>query len=273
MMELPPDGSLRSLGFSVHQFLSTYPNIPTLPTYLPHAGIDLLSAPSYPSLTTMAPLRSLLATGFLLLSAANAHFELYHPPSLEGGSLDDTKQSSAPCGGGVPDLSQNTATDFHVDGDYVQVFLGHSQGRWLIRGTLDDKAGGNWTQLFPIVLQSSRGNFCEPIVTAPKEWVGKKGFLGVNSNAGDGILYQCAAVNFVNGSAPTPTGNSCVNGSAVTGDFDGDSDLSALVGSSGTSSPPPAASTPGGSAASSLIREGLPFGVLAAALLLGIELL
>ena len=134
----------------------------------------------------MAYLKSLIASA-LLLSTATAHFQLISPPALPGNADD---QGTAPCGGGKPDLSQNTATDFHVDGQHVQLFLGHAQGTWLIRATLDDKAAGNWTQVFPIFQQSGRGNFCEPAVTLPQEWVGKKGFIGLNSNAGDGVLYQ-----------------------------------------------------------------------------------
>ncbi|KAK4202159.1 hypothetical protein QBC40DRAFT_169939 [Triangularia verruculosa] len=213
----------------------------------------------------MASLRSVLATGLLLLSTtANAHFELHHPTPLTG---DQSKQATAPCGGGNPEIDQNTATDFHVEGDYVQIFNGHAQGHWLIRATLDPKAAGDWEQLFPIVQQTGRGNFCEPAVTAPSEWVGKKGFLGIGGNAGDGILYACAAVNFVSGSAPSP-GGACVNGSSVSASFQPDETLSALVGSSSdsgstgseTTAPAPAATTSQPSAAAPMMGERLPFG-------------
>lgn len=139
----------------------------------------------------MASLRSVLAAGLLLLSTtANAHFELQHPSPL---TAESSSQATAPCGGANADIDQNTATDFHVEGDYVQLFNGHAQGNWLIRGTLDPKAGGDWEQLFPIVQQTGRGNFCEPVVTVPGEWAGKKGFLGISGNAGDGILYAVCA--------------------------------------------------------------------------------
>jgi hypothetical protein len=137
----------------------------------------------------MAPLRSLLAAG-LLFVAAHAHFELVQPTSLEGDKMNENLEGNAPCGGGVADLSQNTATDFHVDGDAVAVELGHPQANWLIRATLDSRAAGNWTQLFPIVSQSGRGDFCQPAVTAPKEWVGKKGIISVACDAPDGLLFQ-----------------------------------------------------------------------------------
>ncbi|KAK3985249.1 hypothetical protein QBC44DRAFT_385086 [Cladorrhinum sp. PSN332] len=215
----------------------------------------------------MAYIKSLLASA-LLLSTANAHFQLISPPSLPSESHN---QATAPCGGAQADLSQNTATDFHVDGQHVQVFLGHAQGTWLIRATLDDKAGGSWTQVFPIWQQSGRGNFCEPVVTVPSDWAGKKGFIGLNSNAGDGVLYQCAAVNFVSGSAPAPEAGSCVNGTAISAVSAPDAELSALVEGSSNTQPPTESSSSGpssgaqatappGSAASSLMGAGFPLG-------------
>jgi hypothetical protein len=142
----------------------------------------------------MAPLRALATAALLFLSAANAHFVLLAPPSLEGDSINEDKEGNAPCGATLPDLSKRSATDFHVDGDFISLRLGHPQAKWLIRGTLEDKASGNWTQLFPIVLQSGLGNFCEPIVTAPQSWVNKTGVIGIVANAPDGTLYQVCAL-------------------------------------------------------------------------------
>jgi len=238
----------------------------------------------------MAPLRSLLAAGLLFLSSANAHFELNVPTSLEGDSMNEDLEGNAPCGGGVPDLSKNTATDFHVDGDSVGWLLAHPQANFLIRGTLDEKAAGNWSQLFPIVQQSGRGNFCEPSVIVPKEWAGKKGFIAIGCAAPDGILYQCAAVNFVSG-AVDKVPSTCTNGSSITANFKDDSSLSALVGSgastpasastsaggSTATSPAPSQSTSGSAAPSLIVRgSGLPIGsvaVTAVMLLVGAALL
>ncbi|KAK4135233.1 hypothetical protein BT67DRAFT_440907 [Trichocladium antarcticum] len=221
----------------------------------------------------MAPLRSVIAASLLFLSAVSGHFELVTPPSLEGDSMNESKEGTAPCGGGTPDLAKTT--DFHVGGDAVAVILGHPQSYWLIRATLDTKAAGNWTQLFPIVKQSGRGNLCEPDVTAPKEWVGKKGFIGLASKATDGVLYQCAAVNFVSGANTALNTATCNNGSSVSASFEDDADLKALIGGSGsTTSPGPAASSP--NAAPSVLGGGLPIGSVAATaffLLVGAALL
>lgn len=144
----------------------------------------------------MAPIRSLLAAGLLFLSTANAHFALLQPTPLEGDDMNEGLEGNAPCGGGAADLSKNTATDFHVDGDSIVVQLGHPQGDYLFRATLDSKAAGNWTELYPIFTQNNRGNLCQPAVKAPKEWVGKKGFIGVACNAPDGLLYQVGSLLF-----------------------------------------------------------------------------
>lgn len=138
----------------------------------------------------MAPFRTLTAAALLFLSAANAHFVLLNPVSLEGDNLDDEKEGNAPCGALVPDLSQKTTNTFHADGDFISLRSGHPQVNWLFRGTLTDKAAGNWTQLFPIVTQSGLGNFCEPSVAVPKDWVGKTGIIGAVAKGPDGILYQ-----------------------------------------------------------------------------------
>lgn len=191
----------------------------------------------------MLPLRSLATAALLFASAANAHFLLLNPPSVEGESINEDKEGTAPCGGGSPDLSKPATTEFHVDGDFVSLRLGHPQAKWLFRGTLDEKASGDWKQLYPIVLQSGLGNFCEPIVTAPKEWVNKTGIISVVANAPDGTLYQCAVVKFVSGSVTAPS--TCTNGSSVTGDFTSDATLSGLIGgSSGSGSTPSSSSTP-----------------------------
>ncbi|KAL2150513.1 hypothetical protein VTH82DRAFT_7076 [Thermothelomyces myriococcoides] len=229
----------------------------------------------------MASLRSLFAAGLLFLSAANAHFELNEPAPLEGDNMDESLQNSGPCGGGRPDLSKNTATDFHVDGDTVSWLLTHPQANFLIRGTLDEKAEGNWTQLFPIVQQSGRGDLCEPSVTAPREWAGKKGFIGIACAAPDGMLFQCAAVNFVSGAADQPP-SSCTNGTSVSASFTDDESLTALLDDSSADGPSstsdsPSPSDTGNAAPTVRVGSGsLPIGALAstvAMLLLGTALL
>ncbi|KAK1839827.1 GPI anchored protein, partial [Colletotrichum chrysophilum] len=139
--------------------------------------------------------------------------------------------------------------DFHVAGDAVGMSNGHPQTTWLFRATLDQTASGNWTQVFPIVLQTGLGNFCEPQIAVPAEYAGKKGVLGVVAHSPDGLLYSCAAVNFVTGTAAT---NSDCKNASITVDFSSDPSLTALVNGGGaSSSTSPSASASGSAAASS----------------------
>ncbi|KAL3954611.1 hypothetical protein ACCO45_010174 [Purpureocillium lilacinum] len=191
---------------------------------------------------------SLLALGGL----AAAHFELKYPKSI---GFSDDQEDQAPCGGFTPDFSK-TLVDFHVGGEALAMRLTHQQSNWLFRATTDEKAQSGWQQLFPIVMQSGLGDFCEPSVKAPESWVGKKGVVSVVSSAVDGLLYQCVAVNF------------CTN-STIKVNFVDDSKLSALVGdaantTSGGSSATPtkssAAATSTGAAATVQMRAGGSFG-------------
>lgn len=136
----------------------------------------------------MASFKAVASAGFVLFSMVNAHFNLIAPPTI---GFDEEKEDSGPCGGYTPDFSNKAAiVDFHVGGEPVALKLGHPQANWLFRGTLDQTASGNWTELFPIVQQSGLGLFCEPAIPAPESWVGKQGVISVVANAVDGLLYQ-----------------------------------------------------------------------------------
>ncbi|KAK5659777.1 hypothetical protein OQA88_988 [Cercophora sp. LCS_1] len=198
-------------------------------------------------------LRTAATAALLFFSTASAHFVLTSPTSLEGTTIDDDKEDNAPCGALLPDLSKNTTNTFHVDGDFIALQSGHPQVNWLFRGTLEDKGSGNWTQLYPIFTQNGLGNYCQPVVKAPKEWVGKTGVVGIVSNAPDGLLYQCAVVNFVAGSN-TP-GSSCTNGS-VNADFNTDATLTGLLGTPSTASSTPTPRPTGSSAVSTSVSFG-----------------
>jgi len=141
----------------------------------------------------MPSFRSIATASLLLLSTASTHFVLINPTSLEGQNIDDDKLANGPCGAKTPDLANDEATDFHVDGDFINVRLTHPQATWLFRGTVEETSKNNWTALFPQVQQTGLGQFCEPAVTAPKEWVGKKGVIGVACKGEDGLLFQVCA--------------------------------------------------------------------------------
>ncbi len=140
----------------------------------------------------MMPLRSLTAATLLFFSTANAYFYLLQPPPLEGNKPELESQIFAPCGGArSPDPSSPTA-DFHVDGDSVAIMLGQKQGNIMIGASLNPKATADWIQLFPIVQQTGEGNFCQPSVTAPKEYIGKTGYIGIVLNGAE-VLFQAGS--------------------------------------------------------------------------------
>ncbi|KAM0561967.1 hypothetical protein ACHAPJ_002408 [Fusarium lateritium] len=168
---------------------------------------------------------SLLLSTAALCSLSLAHFEVKYPDTI--GFKDDDEDKS-PCGGFTPDLSKDKLVDFHVGGEAIALRSTHQQGNWLFRVTLDEKADGDWEQVFPIVQQSGLGDFCQPQVTVPEKYAGKKGWVNIVSSAVDGLLYQCVAANFVKGKADAPS--ECKNASSVKASFVDDKALSALVG-------------------------------------------
>ncbi|KAK3504421.1 hypothetical protein B0T13DRAFT_3229 [Neurospora crassa] len=225
---------------------------------------------------------SLLPTVLLSLTTlANAHFLFNYPPSLEGASIDEDKEPDAPCGAKTPNLSSDTTTtDFHVDGDFISLYAGHPQFTWLYRASVQEVSEGNWTQLFPIVQQSGLGDFCSTQVKAPKEWVGKKGVVGVAGIGGDGTLFQCAIVNFVEGTnANMPS--ACKNSTGVTAAYTSDADLTKLVGdhveaspsASGTGAAPAPTTTDKTKNAGVVVRGGGGLAALGAAVVAGVMML
>lgn len=188
----------------------------------------------------IAKMHTALPLFLLLARFTSAHFMLNYPPPI--GAFSDENQPNAPCGGYTPNFSTNNVTDFHVGGDAISTLLAHPQANFLYRITTDEKAQGNWTEIYGIVQQSGLNNWCAPKVSVDPSWVGKKAVLSVVCNAPDGLLYQCAVVNFVSGtSSSTPT--ACSNSSGVSAAFVQDTTLSALLSSNATSSSPSATNT------------------------------
>ncbi|PFH63123.1 hypothetical protein XA68_17767 [Ophiocordyceps unilateralis] len=189
----------------------------------------------------------LLIAVSLWLGLVAAHFQVLYPKSI---GFSDESEDKEPCGGFTPD-SSTKKVDFHVGGDALAMRLTHQQGNWLFRATTDETARSGWKQIFPIVQQSGLGDFCEPSVTAPEDFAGKKGVVSVVSSAVDGLLYQCIAVNFVDGSAKDRP-SECRNASSVQASFTSDNKLSALTGDASWSPSPTsssaAASTSSGAA-------------------------
>jgi len=174
----------------------------------------------------MLSLTTILFGIFAIIDQSSSHFLLNYPPTV---GFDDSKETVSPCGGFTVAFSSDNVTDFHVGGDSIAVTSIHPQATWLFRATLDITAAGNYTNFLPTVQQSGLGDFCEPSLHLPAAWAGQKGVIQVVQDAPDGILYQCAAVNFVTGTGTPPT--SCKNVTGLSATYSADPALSTLPAS------------------------------------------
>jgi hypothetical protein len=133
-------------------------------------------------------MNALLGLLALAVSQSSAHFLLNYPPTIGFG---DTLELTPPCGGFTVDFIEDNVTDFHVDGDAIAVTSIHPQSIWLFRSTLDlNVTTANWTDLLPAVEQTGIGDYCEPAVTVPGSWIGKKGVISVVQDSPTETLYQ-----------------------------------------------------------------------------------
>ncbi|KAI1121641.1 hypothetical protein F5Y10DRAFT_96948 [Nemania abortiva] len=173
-------------------------------------------------------LQSVVAGALLLAASANAHFTVGYPPVV--GVFDEDNEDKGPCGGFSPDIDTIATTDFHVGGDSISTRSTHPQTTWLYRITTEALASNNWTQIYGVILQSGPGNYCTEALTLPSDYVGKKAILSIVGSGADGVLYQCSALKFVNGTADIPS--SCTNGTNIQASFTDDTSLTNMVNSS-----------------------------------------
>ncbi|KAI4864240.1 hypothetical protein F4820DRAFT_424181 [Hypoxylon rubiginosum] len=162
----------------------------------------------------------------LLAGSAHAHFKVLQPDTIQ--PFDDDGEGDGPCGGYTPSPNGLNATEFHVDGDTIYTTLTHPEATWLYRITTDLTAGGNWSEVYPQFQQNGAGAYCTYPATIPHEFIGQTAILGVVANAPDGLLYQCSAVTFVEGSVPRSA--DCHNASGVTATYTSDPDLTSQLG-------------------------------------------
>ncbi|KAI6710509.1 hypothetical protein JHW43_006950 [Diplocarpon mali] len=177
------------------------------------------------------PSFSSLASGLvaaLLIRQTSAHFLLKYPGTI---GFDDELESTAPCGSFSVNFSSNPLTPFHVAGDAIALQSTHPDTKWLFRATIGTPTSGNWTALSPAIAQSNLGAFCRSDIVVPATWVGMNGTIGIAADSPDGVLYQCAAVTYVQGAA-TATPSACSNATGVTATYVADTVLSSLPASS-----------------------------------------
>jgi hypothetical protein len=135
----------------------------------------------------MVQLSTVLTGLCVALVPVNAHFLLNYPTTV---GFNDDNEGNGPCGGFTVDFSKANVTNFYVGGDAIALTSTHPASVWLMRATLDQTAGGNWTNLLPAIAQQTLGNFCETGVKVPESFAGQKGVIQVIEDAVDGQLYQ-----------------------------------------------------------------------------------
>ncbi|GAB7349472.1 hypothetical protein MBLNU459_g0184t1 [Dothideomycetes sp. NU459] len=142
---------------------------------------------------------------------AHAHFILNYPNSL---GFDDDNEPNGPCGGFDVTFADNDTT-VQVGGFAVSLKSTHPAANFLFRATLSTQAPFNWTNLLPVVSETGLGQFCLPDLAAPSEFAGQRGLVQIIQDGPDGVLYQCAAVNFATG-MNTTVGSGCTNATGLT---------------------------------------------------------
>ncbi|GAM87550.1 hypothetical protein ANO11243_055770 [Dothideomycetidae sp. 11243] len=193
---------------------------------------------------------SILAAG-LVAALARAHFVLNYPASL---GFDDDNEPNGPCGGEDIVFASND-TSVEVGGFSVALLTTHPAASFLYRATLSKQAPFNWTNLVPVVSEKGVGNFCLPQLNAPSSFAGQQGLIQVVVDGPDGILYQCAAVNFVTGNGATPP-SQCTNATGVSASITTDSMFANVTLSDGSATSASSSSSASGSAAASSSSKG-----------------
>ncbi|KXL41470.1 hypothetical protein M433DRAFT_113244 [Acidomyces richmondensis BFW] len=141
-------------------------------------------------------MRSQLFPLLAMATVTSAHFILHWPPSA---GFNDDLESTSPCGSFTP-VVDGSSPEIQVNRFAVKIQNVHPQGEWIFRGSVDTEAPYNFSDVTPIVNTTGIGDFCLDYMSVPNEWAGKAGIIQVVDSSVDGMLYQCAPVNFVAGS-------------------------------------------------------------------------
>ncbi|KAF2771870.1 hypothetical protein EJ03DRAFT_325122 [Teratosphaeria nubilosa] len=202
-------------------------------------------------------------------SISSAHFILQWPPTA---GFDDEAEGTSPCGEATVTVN-SSSPKVQVSQFAVSIKNTHPTGQWQFRATTDTQEPYNFTDIVPVVNTTGIGDFCLPDLRAPDDFAGKAGILQIIDNSPDGLLYQCAPVNFVTGSNST-VGSACTNATGFTASWTTEESLSTNASTSGTASSSAATATnSASSSASAVMATGLGswvggLGLLVAGLLL-----
>lgn len=148
--------------------------------------------------------------GVICAATVNAHFVLQIPTSL---GFNDDSESTAPCGSFDPADRSKGVTDWKVGGDSIGVLTTHTSVTWEFNAALVSDIN-TWVPLVQSFTQTGVGTVCFSGVPGFSAWVGKPAVLQVLAHSPDGILYQCAAIQFVAG-GPGSAPSGCITSSGV----------------------------------------------------------
>ena len=139
----------------------------------------------YPKIATLTLFLSIVT------HLTSAHFVLTYPPPL---GFNDDNEALSPCGGFDVTFNNKTTPSMNitVGGFSIAMQSTRPQANWLFRATLDQKEPFMWTNLMPVVAQTSIGQFCAPMLSAPKEFAGQMGLVQVVQESAGDVVYEAS---------------------------------------------------------------------------------
>ncbi|KAJ9134358.1 hypothetical protein NKR23_g10201 [Pleurostoma richardsiae] len=137
---------------------------------------------------------------------AGAHFVLQIPTSL---GFDDDHESTGPCDTFDPTDRSNVVTDWAINGGNIGLLTTHPNVTWEINAALATDTT-NWVPVVEPFAQTGFGQVCFAEIPGFSAWAGQPVVLQLKQHAPDGVLYQCAAINFVAG-GPDAVPSDCTN--------------------------------------------------------------
>ncbi|KAK0622626.1 hypothetical protein B0T14DRAFT_408767, partial [Immersiella caudata] len=144
-------------------------------------------------------------------SAVSAHFVLETPTSL---GFNDEKLGESPCGSFDPTDRSKGVAKWSVGGGNVGVISTHGSVTWQINAALVSEPT-KWLPLVREFAQTGVGNVCIQRVPGFSAWIGQPVVVQIIQHGHDGVLHQCAAIEFIAG-GPDPVPADCKNSNSVT---------------------------------------------------------
>ncbi|KAI9261825.1 hypothetical protein EDC94DRAFT_541039 [Helicostylum pulchrum] len=146
-----------------------------------------------------------------VLQIASAHFELKYPTTR---GFDETKEPTFPCGGS--DTVENR-TQIPLKNAFVEIDSGHTSYSYVVNVVAkNDPTTADFSTSELVQVSSGTRSYpqaaCLPLSLSNSTSItnGSNATIQVIFNGGDGLLYQCTDVTFVD-SAPDFDQNMCVN--------------------------------------------------------------